>query len=116
MTTTEITVFGTAVLGPILAYLKVREDRLKTADKRDTELRALEDRLDMQQKQIADMQQKLMGIDEMKDSIHKIDVTLATIKTLLEVYMKKIDSAEAQTAVSCALRPSRVGALHNSGE
>ena len=94
MTTTEIATLSTAIIAPILSYLKVREDRIRTADKRDAEIRLLNDRYDMQQVTICELQKKVLGIDEMKESIHEINICLTKIQTLLEVYMKKQDSKD----------------------
>jgi len=76
-----VTAIGTAIVGPVLAYLKVREDRLKTGDKRDTQYALIE-------KRMQDCEKKLSGIDEVKTSIQTIMVTLSKIETIIEMHIK----------------------------
>lgn len=78
---TVIATFGTAIVTPILTYLKISSDRSKTSDKRDAQTALFEKRL-------ADVEVKVQGIDELKDSINQINVSLARIQTILELYVQ----------------------------
>ena len=79
---TLIAAFSTAILAPVLGYLKVREERLKTAEKRDAQNMLLEKRLQ-------DVEKKCDGIEELKESINTINLTLTKIQTILEMYIKQ---------------------------
>ena len=81
LTTETITAIGAAIIGPVLAYLKVREERGKTGVARDTQNALLEKRL-------ADCEAKITDLCEMKKSIERINISLARIETILELYLK----------------------------
>jgi regulator of PEP synthase PpsR (kinase-PPPase family) len=76
------TAVGVSIVAPILAYLKIREERLKTSDKREAQYALLERR-------ITECEQMKDNLGDMKDSIAKINVTLAKIETILELVLKK---------------------------
>jgi hypothetical protein len=81
MNTEFIVALSTGIVGPILAYMKVREDRVKTFDKREAQFAMLD-------KRISDAECKITDLQELKESIGKINVTLSRIETILEIYMK----------------------------
>jgi crotonobetainyl-CoA:carnitine CoA-transferase CaiB-like acyl-CoA transferase len=81
MSTELIIAISTGIVGPILAYLKVREERLKTSDKREAQFAMLD-------KRITDAESKIDDLQELKESIGKINITLSRIETILEMYMK----------------------------
>ena len=80
-----IAAIGTAIVGPIIAYLKLRDERAKTSEKRDADTALIN-------KRVTDLEKKVDSIDELKKSIEKINVTLAKIETILELYMKKVEN------------------------
>jgi hypothetical protein len=85
MDATLITILGTAIVAPILSYLKTREERLKTADKRDAQQMVIEKRL-------ADLESQTHTINEMKKAIDTLNITMTKIQTILEIYVKNCDS------------------------
>lgn len=78
---------GTAIIAPILAYLKVRDERNATKEKRDTELALV-------QQDIKRLKQEVRGIDELKHAINSINQSLVRIETILEIYAKKLEQKE----------------------
>lgn len=78
---TLITKFGISIITPIIAYLKIRDERSKTGEKRDTQIALIEQKL-------TNAENKLLSIDQMKESINRINVTLSKIETILEIYIK----------------------------
>lgn len=78
---------GTAIIAPILAYLKVREERNATKEKRDTTMALV-------QQDIKRLKQEVRGIDELKLSINSINQSLVRIETILEIYAKKLEQKE----------------------
>lgn len=76
-----ITTIGTAIVGPILAYLKISTDRKKTGNKRDTQIALLEQR-------VKECEKNGDTIDELKQAINKIEVSLAKIESLIELFIK----------------------------
>ena len=80
-TTETVTALSAAIVGPILAYLKVRDERGKTSIERDTQNALIEKRL-------TDCEAKITDLCEMKKSIERINVSLARIETILELYLK----------------------------
>jgi Tfp pilus assembly protein PilN len=78
---------GTAIIAPILAYLKVRDERNATKEKRDTELALV-------QQDIKQLKQEVRGIDELKHAINSINQSLVRIETILEIYAKKLEQKE----------------------
>lgn len=79
--TTLITQTGISIITPIITYLKIRDERYKTGEKRDTQLALLEQK-------VSNAESKLLSIDQMKESINRINVTLSKIETILEIYIK----------------------------
>lgn len=79
-----IAAFGTAVVAPILAVIKVNADAGKRKDKRDTQIALIE-------KRIEDCEKKVDSIDELKDAINAINLSLAKIQTLIEIYIAKVE-------------------------
>lgn len=77
-----IAAFGTAIIAPLIAYFKIRDERTLTSDKRDTEFALLAKRLD-------DAENKLDAVEHLKDAINRIDKALTKIETILEMYMKQ---------------------------
>ena len=84
MSTELIAAISTGIIGPLIAYLKVRDERVKTGEKRDTESALLN-------KRVIDLETKVDTIEDLKKSIDRINITLAKIETILEMYMKKFD-------------------------
>lgn len=84
MDNTTIGTLATAVLAPILAYLKVREDRLKTADKRDAQQMIVNKRLD-------DIEVQIHTVEEIKQAINELNISMARITAILEMYVKNCD-------------------------
>ena len=78
---------GTAIIAPILTYLKVRDERNATKEKRDTELALV-------QQDIKRLKQEVRGIDELKHAINSINQSLVRIETILEIYAKKLEQKE----------------------
>lgn len=80
---------ATLIVGPIvglgasiIAYMKVSQEREKTGEARDaTEA--------MVEKRISDLEKKVTGIDELKESIQQINLALAKIQTLIEIYIAR---------------------------
>lgn len=79
--------FSTAIIAPILAYLKVRDERNTTKEKRDTSMALV-------QQDIKRLKQEVRGIDELKLSINSINQSLVRIETILEIYAKKLEQKE----------------------
>ena len=77
-----IAAIGTAIIAPIAAYLKIRDERNSTSDKRETQFALLAKRLD-------DAEAKLDAVEHLKDAINRIDKALTKIETILEMYMKQ---------------------------
>lgn len=77
-----IAAIGTAIIAPIIAYLKIRDERNSTSDKRETQFALLTKRLD-------DAEAKLDAVEHLKDAINRIDKALTKIETILEMYMKQ---------------------------
>lgn len=77
-----ITAIGTAIIGPIIAYLKIRDERISTSDKRDTQFALLD-------KRMADAEDKLDSIKTIVVAINRIDKALTKIETILECTLKK---------------------------
>ena len=78
---------GTAIIAPILAYLKVRDERNATKEKRDTDMALV-------QQDIRRLKQEVGGIDELKRAINSINQSLVRIETILEIYAKKLEQKE----------------------
>lgn len=78
---------GTAIIAPVLAYLKVRDERNATKEKRDTDMALV-------QQDIKRLKQEVRGIDELKLSINSINQSLVRIETILEIYAKKLEQKE----------------------
>lgn len=78
---------ATAIIAPILAYLKVRDERNATKEKRDTDLALV-------QQDIKRLKQEVRGIDELKHAINSINQSLVRIETILEIYAKKLEQKE----------------------
>lgn len=78
---------STAIIAPILAYLKVREERNATKEKRDTSMALV-------QQDIKRLKQEVRGIDELKHAINSINQSLVRIETILEIYAKKLEQKE----------------------
>ena len=78
---------GTAIIAPIFAYLKVRDERNATKEKRDTELALV-------QQDIKRLKQEVRAIDELKHAINSINQSLVRIETILEIYAKKMEQKE----------------------
>ncbi len=78
---------STAIIAPILAYLKVREERNATKEKRDTDMALV-------QQDIKRLKQEVRSIDELKLSINSINQSLVRIETILEIYAKKREQKE----------------------
>lgn len=85
--TQVIAAIGTAIVAPIIAYLKVRDERQKTGDKRDTQIALID-------KRISDCEKKMSGIDDLKDAVAKINNSLTKIETILELYINKINKLD----------------------
>lgn len=94
-TLTQLSTAFIAIVGPIIAYFKAKGDsesttqqianeRQKTAERRD----AVES---ITEKRLSDLEKKVIGIDELKDSIQQINIALAKIQTLIEIYIAKVD-------------------------
>jgi Tfp pilus assembly protein PilN len=79
--------FGAAIIAPILAYLKVRDERNATKEKRDTDMALV-------QQDIKQLKQEVRGIDELKHAINSINQSLVRIETILEFYAKKLEKKE----------------------
>ena len=77
-----ITAIGTAIIVPIITLLKTTSDTNKRKEKRDIQIALME-------KRIADVEQKCDGIEELKNSINAINLSLAKIQTILELYIKQ---------------------------
>ena len=78
---------STAIVAPVLAYLKVRDERNATKEKRDTDMALV-------QHEIKRLKQEVRGIDELKLSINSINQSLVRIETILEIYAKKLEQKE----------------------
>ena len=78
---------GTAIIAPILAYLKVRDERNATKEKRDTDMALV-------QQDIKRLKQEVRGIDELKHAINSINQSLVRIETILEIYAQKLEQKE----------------------
>lgn len=78
---------GTAIIAPILAYLKVRDERNATKEKRDTDMALV-------QQDIKRLKQEVRAIDELKHAINSINQSLVRIETILEIYAKKLEQKE----------------------
>ena len=76
-----IAAIGTAIIAPIIAYLKIRDERNSTSDKRETQFALLNKRLE-------DAEDKLDAVEHLKEAINRIDKALTNIETILEMYMK----------------------------
>ena len=77
-----ITAIGTAIIVPIITLLKTTSDTNKRKEKRDI-------RIALMEKRIADVEQKCDVIEELKNSINAINLSLAKIQTILELYIKQ---------------------------
>lgn len=89
LSTEMIAALGASIVGPILGYLKVREDRLKTADKRDAREQLMDRRL-------ADVEVKVQAVEEVKQAINGLNITLTRIETTLKLYVKNCDRIQCQ--------------------
>ena len=78
---------GTAIIAPILAYLKVRDERNATKEKRDTDMALV-------QQDIKRLKQEVRAIDELKHAINSINQSLVRIETILEIYAQKLEQKE----------------------
>lgn len=85
---TTVDSVGKAIIGPlvglagsILAYLKINSERARTGEKRDAQSILLE-------KRVADLETKISVVDELKDSIAQINISITRIQTILELYLK----------------------------
>ncbi len=78
---------STAIIAPILVYLKVRDERNATKEKRDTDMALV-------QQDIKRLKQEVRGIDELKHAINSINQSLVRIETILEIYAKKLEQKE----------------------
>lgn len=79
--TEQTAVIATSIVGPILTYLKIRDERRATSEKRDTDFALIFKRLN-------DCEDKLDEVGELKDSINKINNSLTRIETILELYIQ----------------------------
>ena len=77
-----ITAIGTAIIVPIITLMKTSSDTNKRKEKRDVQVALMD-------KRIADLELKCDGIEELKNSIHAINLSLAKIQTILELYLSK---------------------------
>ena len=77
-----ITAIGTAIIVPIITLMKTSSDTNKRKEKRDVQVALME-------KRIADVEIKCDGIEELKNSINSINLSLAKIQTILELYLNK---------------------------
>lgn len=77
-----ITAIGTAIIVPIITLMKTSSDTNKRKEKRDVQVALME-------KRIADVELKCDGIEELKNSINAINLSLAKIQTILELYLSK---------------------------
>lgn len=79
--TDALTAIGTAFASSLLTYLKVNSDRKATGNERETQFALME-------KRIVDCETKMTDLCEMKKSIERINISLARIETILELYLK----------------------------
>lgn len=77
-----ITAIGTAIIVPIITLMKTSSDTNKRKEKRDVQIALME-------KRIVDVELKCDGIEELKNSINAINLSLAKIQTILELYLSK---------------------------
>lgn len=81
LTTQMIAAIGTSILGPILTYLKIKGDTAKRGEKRDTQIALLDQR-------VKECEKKGDSIDELRKAIGAINVSLAKIESLMELFIK----------------------------
>lgn len=78
---TVVATVGTAIVGPVIAYLKIRDERSKTSDSRDAKEALMN-------KRVSDLETKIVVLDELRESINQINISLARIQTTLEMFLK----------------------------
>lgn len=79
-----IAAIGTAIISPIIAYLKVKGDTQKRTEKRNEQLAVLEQR-------VKEVEKKCDAIDDLRDAINKMSNAITKIQTMLEMYIKHHD-------------------------
>lgn len=76
-----IAAIGTAIVTPVIAYMKSQADAQKRVEKRNEQIALIDQRLQQCEK-------KSNAIDELKTAIAGINVSLAKIETLLGILLK----------------------------
>jgi len=79
MTEGQIAAWGTSIVGPLLAYLKISSERRDTSTKRDTEHQLLCQKVQF-------LESKMSEMDDLKEMMHDIKLTVTEIKTTLEFF------------------------------
>lgn len=85
MTEGQIAAWGTSIIGPLLAYLKISSERRDTSTKRDTEHQLLCQKVQF-------LEAKLVEVENMKEMMHSIMLMVTEIKTTLEFFKQHMDN------------------------
>lgn len=92
MTGTEIAAIITAGVAPIVTYIKLRMDTSSDKSKIDADAARRKETRDTQlalmEKRLSDVESKCDTIDELKDAVNSIKVSLARIEALIEMVIK----------------------------
>lgn len=85
MTEGQIAAWGTSIIGPLLAYAKIASERRDTSTKRDTEHQLLCQKVQF-------LESKMSEMDDLKEMMHDIKLTVTEIKTVLEFFKQHMDN------------------------
>ncbi len=83
MTPELIAAIGTAIVTPVIAYMKSQADAQKRVEKRNEQIVLIDQRLQQCEK-------KSSAIDELKNSIAKVEVGMSRLEAILEMIVKKM--------------------------
>ena len=81
LTNELVAAIGTSIVTPIVAYLKIKGDTTKRGEKRDTQIALLDQR-------VKECEKKGDSIDELRKAIGAINISLAKIESLMELFIK----------------------------
>ena len=97
MTNDLLITFGTNILGPILVYLKIRDERNVTKKKRDaSEMQSEEnakkclEESQLLQYRIALLEEKVKEISQLKELMYDIKLTLAELRPIIAILHKRM--------------------------
>lgn len=89
---------GTNILGPILVYMKIRDERNTTKRKRDEHEMSVKSQADkcieenqLMQYRVALLEEKVKEISQLKELMYDIKLTLAELRPIITILHKRME-------------------------